>query len=384
MNQPHVGFYVHYHGLGHKHRTEAILEHLELPSSVITSRIESLPWNGKRLQEVVGIACDIDNVSEPGKGRAADVSALHYAPLWTDNCTTRVAQYTAWLNQQRPAVVVVDVSVEISMLTRIASIPQIVMRQHGDRSDAPHLAAYEAAEALLAPFPESMEDDITPEWVREKTRYLHGFCRHEQNSISCQEARNQLGLDDKPTVVAMLGRGGASNAIHHLSAAAAATPGYRWIVVGLAAEDVQNAGVPTHHLQLTGWIDDPTLHLKAADVVVTAAGHNSVMEAGFHRCKMIAVAQERPFGEQLRKSIVLDREGLAVGLRDWPQASTWPELIEQAGQLDSSRWDAIFVRDGARQAAEIIEDIAEESWTESGRTRQTHASCSQTIQESIR
>jgi len=384
MTEPHVGFYVHYHGLGHKHRTESILQHLSLPASVITSRIDTLQWTGPRLEKVLGIACDIDDVPEGGGLRSGEVSTLHYAPLWTGNCTQRVAEYTAWLNQTRPAVMIVDVSVEISLLTRMASIPQIVMRQHGDRSDLPHIAAYEAAEVLLAPYPEWMEDDITPDWVREKTRYLHGFCRQQPLQQSRAEARKQLNLPERPLIVAMLGRGGALNAIEHLSQAAAATPDYEWLVVGLSQDDANHAGVDAGNLRLAGWIDDPSLHLRAADIVVTAAGHNSVMETGFHGCRMVAVAQERPFDEQLRKTIVLDREGLAVGLSQWPEPQRWPEILDRAQRLDPAKWEKVFEQDGARQAAEVIEQVAMNSKQETDKQRQPSLADSTEVEESLR
>lgn len=355
MTDPHVGFYVHYHGLGHKHRTEAILEHLRLPATVVTSRLQTLPWRGAMLREVIGIACDIDAVPENGLKRAEDSPALHYAPLWAPTCTERVAEYSGWLHRTRPALMVVDVSCEISMLTRLAGIPQIVVRQHGDRSDSAHLHAYAAAESLLAPFPRSMEDEITPQWVQEKTVYLDGFCRNTGPSMARSEAREFLELDEHERVVVVLfGRGGASDREAALIAAARRLSEWRWIAVGI---DGSGGDLPSN-LRLAGWVDDPQPYLRAADVVVTAAGHNSVMEAGSAGCRFVAIAEPRPFDEQLRKARVLQRERLAVGLDDWPDPARWPEIIRQAENLEPGRWAEIFESDGALQAARHIEQQA--------------------------
>ncbi|QEG39248.1 glycosyltransferase [Roseimaritima ulvae] len=354
-----IGFYVHYHGLGHKHRTEAILRHLTVPATVLTSRIDDLRWRGPTLTSVRELACDIDDVPESGLRHAEDVPSFHYAPLWTDNITRRVAQYTAWLDQQKPDVMVVDVSAEISMLTRLASIPQIVMRQHGDRSDAAHLGAYAAARSLLAPFPQHMEDEITPDWVKEKTIYLDGFCRQADGDDAVKVVPNR--------VVVMFGRGGSCDVHQRLREAASSMPDHEWIVLG-KSDDERRDRTPAN-LRFAGWIAAPQRYLASADVVISSAGHNSVMELGNLRSRFIAIAEQRPFDEQLRKTVVLQREQLAIGLPAWPQTHQWPNLIKQAKQLDPRRWDQVFIDDGAKQAAAHIEQVAR--WS---RSHRQHAS----------
>lgn len=358
MTLPLVGFYVHYHGLGHKHRTEAILQHLTLPATVLTSRIHDLSWQGPTLQEVIGLDCDIDDVPEEGLSRAQDVSALHYAPLWTNGCTRRIAQFADWVDRRRPALMVVDVSAEISLLTRLCSVPQLVMRQHGIRTDPAHTAAYEAAEALLAPFPEIMEDDQTPDWIRERTIYLDGFAR-SSSAVSRSDARQQLKIEsDRQIVVAMFGRGGDGVPLHHLIDAARQCEHYEWYAIGQTADC--KCALPSN-LHIVGWTDQPQLWLSVADCVVTAAGHNSVMEVGRQRRPFIAIAEDRPFQEQHRKAAVLDRQGLAIGLHNWPDGEVWPTLLRRAERLDVSRWDAIYQQDGAAQAADCIRHFATDS-----------------------
>ncbi|QDV68576.1 MurG-like transferase [Rosistilla carotiformis] len=354
MRGPTIGFYVHYHGLGHKHRTEAILQHLQIPATVVTSRIDTLDWNGPTLQQVVGIACDIDDVSPRGIPYARDVQSLHYAPLWCETITRRVAQYTAWLDAACPDVMVVDVSAEISMLTRLASIPQVVMRQHGDRNDPAHQDAYRAAHSMLAPFPKSMEDDQTPDWVRTKTIYLDGFCRQQS---APKDDRETVAGDGPavPTIVVMFGRGGNADVHVRLAAAARRVPEYRWQVIGIAAPE---STAPPDNLQYVGWVDDPMPYVTGAEIVVTAAGHNSVMELGHARQRLIAIAQQRPFDEQICKAAILDREGLAIGLSQWPDTDQWPDLLQRAERLAPRRWDAIFAGDGAAQAAAHLHRVA--------------------------
>ena len=377
-HQPTIGFYVHYHGLGHKHRTEAILRHLKVSATVITSQIADLHWEGESLQEVRSIECDIDEVSEDGLNHAGDVEALHYAPLWCNNITKRVAAYTQWLSQSRPDVMVIDVSAEISMLTRLASIPQIVIRQHGDRRDPAHNAAYSAAHSLLAPFPESMEDDLTPEWVKKKTVYLNGFCRQSHNSQQSMPPTSDslnTSFDNKSSklrIAIMFGRGGTADRHQQIRDAANELPEYEWLVIGKADND--DANKTPANLNFLGWVDHPEPLIQSADIVVTSAGHNSVMELGRAECKFIAIAEERPFEEQVRKADILKREGLAVGLSDWPEAADWPSLIESAKEIDVSRWKAVFKHDGAEQAARHIEEVARWSFEKKAKARESYSS----------
>jgi len=273
-----------------------------------------------------------------------------------------VARDTQWLEKVRPSLMVVDVSAEISLLTRLASVPQIVMRQHGNRTDAAHVSAYEAAETLLAPFPEIMEDELTPQWVRQKTVYLDGFCRQGEKAateITPSHARSRLGIErDQQLVVVMIGRGGCDQLDEQLNDAARTAPAYRWMVIGCEQPN-EHAGLSNLHY--AGWVDQPELYLQAANVVVTAAGHNSVMEIGRLRKPFVAVAQSRPFDEQIRKAHVLQRENLAIGLSHWPAPEDWPAVLENAKALDVRRWDEVFTAKGAVQAARHIEHMAGQS-----------------------
>lgn len=355
MSVPRVGFYVHYHGRGHKHRTEAILKHLTIPSSVIASRIHTLPWSGPTLSEVIGIECDNEDLNEEGLDYVADVPSLHFAPLWSENVTKRVAAYTHWMATAKPDLMVVDVSAEISMLTRLASVPQIVMRQHGDRSDPAHINAYAAAHSLLAPFPEMMEDSITPAWVKQKTVYLDGFCR-DANATSADTTVKPLSTNREAsnTIVFLFGRGGGNDVHTRLRDAALALPTHQILVVGKEADESNH---PTN-LQYLGWVNNVSDYCLSADVVVAAAGHNSVMELGHSRCRFIAIAEPRPFAEQIRKVQILQREDLAIGLEQWPTSHTWPSLVQNALGLNTSKWDNVFRNDGAKQAADHIEEVA--------------------------
>ena len=356
-----IGFYVHYHGRGHRNRTLAILEELKgggRPAVILASRMEGLDWPGN-VDQVVELACDIDGVPKAGRERAEDSPALHFAPLHVPTIRRRVAQIARWIDDRNPAAIVVDVSVEVAMLARLASVPTLLMRQHGDRRDSAHEIAYRGAARLLAPFPESMEDDLTPDWVREKTTYSGAFCRYAGPAPTQSAARAGLGWDERPRVVVMSGRGGDGSNLRAIREAAAQMPETTWIVVGLVDGD-ETAALPPN-VEAAGWIDDPLRYLAAADAVVSAGGHNSVMELAHARSRAIVIPEPRPFGEQVRKAAILRREGLAVVRESWPSPDQWADTIAEAQSLDPSRWDRIADGSGAAPLAEAIERVAAES-----------------------
>ena len=356
-----VGFYVHYHGRGHRNRTLAILRELatlDRPAAILTSRMDGLDWP-EPVREVIDVACDIDDVPAAGQTRAEDSPALHFAPLHTATIRRRVHQLAEWFDRTNPAALVVDVSCEVAMLARLASVPTVVMRQHGDRRDPAHETAYHAADRLLAPFPERLEDELTPEWVREKTTYAAGFCRYADPPPDREAARTSLGWS-QPTVVVMSGRGGRGSSVAGVVAAAAATPDWQWVLVGLLDEDL--ATLPANVVS-AGWVSDPLPMLAGADVVVSAGGHNSVMELAHARARAIIRPEPRPFDEQVRKAAILDREGLAIVSSEWPAADRWPALLRRASQLDATRWAAITEGEqpGAAALAAAIEDVCRQS-----------------------
>lgn len=352
----HVGYYVHYHGLGHKHRCEAILTRLNLPCTVLTSRIAQLPFDIPTLTEVVDLACDIDDVPPQGLSRAADVPCFHYAPLWTDNCRRRVAQFTAWCDRVQPDVIVVDVSVEITLLARLASTPTIVVRQHGDRSDPAHLGAYASAERLLAPFPAIWEDEITPDWVAKKTDYTAPFAR--ELPLASKVVLPESAERSRLKVAIMTGRGGDGLPTAELVRLARSRPDHCFFAIGQGAEVGQD-DVPSN-LLLTGWISEPSGYLRAADIVVTAAGHNSIMEVAMLRKRLVAIAEPRHFDEQIRKATILARQEMGVTHIGWPDAKQLGQLIDQAAQLDPNAWERLWegkTNDGAADAATAIRRV---------------------------
>jgi hypothetical protein len=313
-----IGYYVHHHGRGHLNRANAILAHVRMPSTILSSLPG--PW--------LTLPRDDDGViADPAPG-----GRLHWAPRHHDGLRDRMAAIAAWIAAARPTLIVVDVSVEVAVLARTMGVPAVVMAMRGDRLDAAHTLGYDLADALLAPWPAALPEPGWPARWREKTRHVGAFSRYDGRDRPATRARR---------VAVLLGAGGTDDTLD-LDAAVAATPDWTWDVLGARGR----------------WDQDPWPALCAAEVVVTHAGQNAVAEVAAARRPAVVVPQDRPFGEQTATATALDRGGLAVVRRTWPRPREWTECLAEASGHDGATWTRWAPGDGARRAAAVLEELA--------------------------
>ncbi len=349
-----VGFYVHHHGRGHANRARQIVAHLSTPVTLFSSNTTYLQTLQSDRIQVIKLPSDVVPLTEE-QHNWPDV--LHYAPLQVPGIQQRMHIMAGWIARESPALVVVDVSVEVALFARLCSLPVIIMRQHGVRTDAAHLAAFQSCLALIAPFAKCLEEPTVPVWVQQKTFYAGGFSRFSQRVLTQEQARQQLGFSDRCRhIVIISGLGGQGISAQQILDAAAHTPGWMWWAVGPVG-DVPSQDTP--QIRWVGKVDDPFPYLKAADVVVGSAGNNTVMEVAAARARFVCIPEERPFEEQKSKAEALKRLGVALVLNDWPAAKHWPRLLVDTDKLDTTGWQQVENVEGAKQAADFIANTAE-------------------------
>ena len=255
--------------------------------------------------------------------------------------------------QTNPTAVIVDVSAEITQYLRFLGVPVIAMRQHGDRSDYPHLAGYDAAYKLFAPYPQILECGGVPSWIQAKTIYTSGFSRYSGRVLDKYTAREQLNIPlDRQVVLVLNGKGGGKYSLARIAKVAAATPAWLWIVVGRINRDCDL--LPTNIL-LEGWSEDTYVYLKAADLAIASGGHNTVMEIGTAKIPFICIPESRPFDEQKIKAQRLQDLGLCIMLESFPHNNAINSVFSQLEELNLNKWDKIMAADGAFEAAQAIE-----------------------------
>ncbi|WP_319643808.1 glycosyltransferase [Gephyromycinifex aptenodytis] len=322
-----IGYYVHHHGAGHLTRATQIAAHLEVTG--FGSMPRPANWRGDWIE-----------LPRDDQGHPADPTAggvLHWVPLHDAGLRERMARIAAWIQANNPEAFVVDVSVEVTLLARLLGAPVIVMAMRGERTDRAHLAAYDAASALVAPWPGHLPEAWPAQWL-DKTTHVGAISRFDGWPLTPPVAR----AEPVRRVSLLWGRGGEDITAAEVSAAQAATPGWVW-------------SRPDPELGAPGvW-----RALLDADVVVTHGGQNAVAEVAAAGRPAVVVASERPFAEQEHTRRALEHDGIAVGVAGgWPEPHRWAGLLEHAAGIGGQGWRRWSFGDGARRAAEVIGQVA--------------------------
>ena len=317
-----IGWYVHAHGRGHLQRLQCVAAHLRTPVTALSSLPRPAGWDGGWVQ----LPDDLPT------GADADPTAagtLHWAPLHHGGLLDRAAAIAGWVAHARPALVVVDVSVEVAVLIRTMGVPVVVAAMRGERTDRAHTTAYDLADALLAPWPAELPEPWPRTWL-EKAWHVGGMSRLDGREPSPPPGAHRVAV--------LWGTGGSEVDTGDVAAAAAATPGWTWDDSGLR-----------------GTAGDAWALLQDADVVVTHGGQNAVAEVAAARRPAVVVPQERPHDEQRATGRALTTAGLALVCDTWPGPSQWPALLQAAVQQDVSRWAVWSHGDGAARAARLLD-----------------------------
>ena len=324
-----IGYYVHHQGHGHRHRAAAIAHHLPGPVVGLSSASRPAGWAGPWVE----LPSDADG---PHPVRPSASGRLHWVPEHDSGLLGRMALISDWLRRDRPALVVVDVSVEVALLCRLHGIPVITMILPGDRSDPAHRLVHDIARRVLAAWPAEAEDMASGIDGTSDITHVGAISRFDGRDVPT----HPRGSQRRATL--LLGGGGSSLDPDAVDRMRASTPGWHWTVLGGPG---------------TAWSADPWPALCAADVVLTHGGQNALAEVAAARRPAVVFAEDRPHDEQ-HATISALRHG------PWP-AITLPSPVDgvadalaAADRLDGSAWASWNDGAGAARAAAIIENEA--------------------------
>lgn len=371
------GYFVHHQGRGHATRCAALVNALPAsrPVTVFCARPEAIPPL-RPGAEVVAIPSLFEAALSGGAPPALEAArtppTLHCAPLGWPGIRRAVARLAAWFDEAEPELMIVDVSAEIAQLCRIASVPCVPVLQHGDRSDPGHMAAYEGAVGLLAPFDRRL-DGPRPPWMEAMTHHAGGLGvsvaaadgRADSTGGGTADraaARRAIGVDpDALLVVAVSGAGGSGLPLAPLTMAARALPDALWMTVGRVAGEWHETGAA--NLVHRGWVEAPEPFLAAADVVVGQPGNTLVHQVLALGRPFLAIPEWRYFGEQEEKARALARAGVAARRETWPATPQgWRAAIAEAQGADLALARALVAPDAAEGAALWLEALAARLW----------------------
>ncbi|MGZ8178694.1 glycosyltransferase [Williamsia sp. SKLECPSW1] len=325
-----IGWYVHHHGMGHAHRADSVARALDEPVTVLSSRERPV---GHAAAVWLRLPMDVAPGSESADPTAGGVA--HWAPLRTPGLTARMAAIAAWIERTDPSVVVVDVSVEVALFVRLMGVPVVVMAMPGDRGDRAHTAAYDVADAIVAPWSRSVYD---PPWLATraaKTRWV--------GSISRFEGRTRHARRPRPTVTVLGGAGGGAVTLDDVARWQSADPRFDFRAVGARG---------------AAWTDDVWPVLTDATAVITHAGQNAVADVAVAGRPAVIVPQDRPFAEQSRTATALARHGVAAVRPAWPEPAAVAAALDEALDIGSSGWADLQTDGAAGRAADAVADVA--------------------------
>lgn len=317
-----IGYYVHHQGRGHLHRAGAVAEAVAARGETVTG-LSSLPRPSWWRWAWVQLPRDD---ADAGAGRpdapvdAVDATArgqLHWVPEGHLGLRARSAILSAWLESAIPRLVVVDVSVEVALLTRLHGVRVVSVVLPGRRVDQAHLTGYRISSDLVATWPETASGMTPglPQDIAGRVRRVGAVSRFPVLPAATRRP-------GPPRVAVLQGQGGGE--LTSLSGAAlrALAPLWEWRLLG--GRD--------------SWVEDPSTVLRDADVVVVNAGEASLAEVAACRRPAVVIPAERPHHEQVTTAAVLEQGPWpAVVLSSFPETG-WAQLLERAAALRGNGW----------------------------------------------
>lgn len=323
-----IGYYVHHQGRGHLHRALALRAELDEPMTILSS-LE--PPADQPAGSWVSLERD-DLGAEPRDQTAR--GQLHWVPVGDAGLRRRMHQISAWLDEARPRLLVVDVSVEVALLARLHGVGVVVVVLPGRRDDVPHRTAFDIADGLVAVWP----PQATPSMLRGVDATVHARV-HALGGLARFPVRRTAPRRAGPRRVVLLGgAGGSGLARTDVEAVVGSTPGWEWTVCGPPGS----------------WHADVERAVRDADVVVCHAGQNAVAEVAAARRPAVVVPQDRPFDEQLATADTLRGGAWPALVEPTFPLTGWPERLERAASLDGERWSAWCDGGAARRFAEVL------------------------------
>jgi len=330
-----LGYYAHHHGSGHCRQIDKLAALLPTEArqqlTVFTS-LTSDTYTFAAIDEaqVVRLPAEDERSDDVLAGRAGQnwqPASLHYSPVGNSDIQQRSHKILDTIYQRRIDLMIIDVSVEVAMLCRAASVPYLYVRLPGLRDDMPHLNAFAGALALLAPYPRTLESAMTLDWLAKKTLYLD-FINTEQRDaqtyqvfikhlmqLTTDEKALSLMLNDKnkntSTIVTVIKGYGGHQAIDAKLPELRQLLPYAFIIsLGPIDEDKR------HYVDIAAEVSNVTPFIEHSDYLLMACGLNAVAQAYDYATPLVVLPDDRPHQEQEVMAEALIAQGRAFS---WQQ-----------------------------------------------------------------
>ncbi|OXL19185.1 hypothetical protein [Psychrobacter sp. DAB_AL32B] len=325
-----LGYYAHHHGSGHCRQIDKLAALLPVDAKrqliVFTSlSLDDYAFSCLDEQQIIRLQAEDECADDVLKGRAGEhwqPASLHYSPVGNSNIQKRSHQILDTIYQHHIDLMIIDVSVEVAMLCRAASIPYLYIRLPGIRDDTPHLNAFAGALALLAPYPRLLEATMTPEWVGKKTLYLDFINTAQQKELTYREFIEILAKlntsnlkdweEDTSTIITVIkGYGGHEAIDMKLPELRRLLPSAFIISLGPINDNMRC------HVDIAAQVNDVTPFIQHSDYLLMACGLNAVAQVYDYATPLVVLPDDRPHQEQ---------EVMAQALIDQERALSWQQF----------------------------------------------------------
>ena len=362
-----VGYFVHHQGRGHAERAASIANLLieKRAVTIFSARSDIFPALDPRIDLIV-----LPSLFEQAEGHEPNAmgahetpDTMHCAPLGWESISSAIATITGWFDAAKPSLFITDVSAELGQLARIASVPHIAVLQHGERDDPGHLASYQAAVGLLAPYAVSLEQSDRPAWMKEKTHYAGGIGIDPSVLCAKEVARARLGIAAEIDLVVVIGGGGGSGLPSApLTLGARDEPRSTWVTLGKMQSEWHET--TPENLTHLGWVENAHDWISAADRVVSSCGNTTAHLVACAARPWVVVPEWRYFAEQACKAEALDQAGVAAVASAWPASvQKWRRLWAAAKCLDPETQKKLIDPGAAKHTAEWIDGTINQIWS---------------------
>ncbi|MGP5551006.1 hypothetical protein ACTXNE_10010 [Psychrobacter namhaensis] len=326
-----IGYYAHHHGSGHCRQVDKLATLLSTKDRKQLTVFTSLPSEAYTFacieeQQIIRLHAEDERPDEVLRGRSGEhwqPASLHYSPVGNIDIQKRSRQMLETIFQRKIDMMIIDVSVEIAMLCRAASIPYVYVRLPGIRDDTPHLNAFAGALGLLCPYPRVLETTLTPNWVGQKTLYL-GFINNPKPDVSPyhdfittlmtlsdDNKALKASLASDPIIVTVIkGYGGHEAIDKHLPELRRLLPTAFIISLGPIDHDKRR------YVDIATQVDDVTPFMHHSDYLLMACGLNTIAQAYYCATPVVVLPDDRPHQEQEIMAQALIAQGHALS---WQQ-----------------------------------------------------------------
>lgn len=329
MKKDVLFYFVHAHGAGHKATFHmlypALSEYFEVIA--ITTNHDITQWLAAFDVKMIELSPKYPegyDIPEPTFSKAFEVTPYAAEPA------QRAEAMAQAIITHKPVAFYCDGVPEIGIMARGMGVPVVLVHLPGNMMNDPtQVFAYELADHIITHFPEKLEQE---DYAYEQKTFYSGYL-----SKYAGAPRSQLS-DDSVTI--LLGYDTYSDAVVH----AMTDNEFSFTIIG----NTRQYAVGGNCRQL-GRIDDIASQIRG-DIIITAAGQNTVAELLSLHKKLILLPEPRPYDEQAAHTKMLVSNGLALEADEHFTSQQWRNIVE-AARSQIVEYSDLVNEDGPRAIA---------------------------------